>query len=249
MKLSLPLLICSIFASCVFAQAQSDDIQLSKTITSKNIDFSDFNKIDVSEDFKVYIRFSDTEESVKIEANENLHDLIKVTKKDGSLKISTKSYSTIESSENNQVEEVLNAYITMKDLVKVKGEEDVEITLEDKLNTNSLAIKLDEDCILKGHIEVQNLDINLDEDASLDIKGSAASMQVKANEDSFIEGFDLIVGNLKIDLKEDSEAKLTVNGNIDLKASGDSYFHHKGEGSFTSKKLSGDSEVKSRNIR
>jgi len=49
---------------------------------------------------------------------------------------------------------------------------------------------------------------------------------------------------LDIKLDEDSKAKLTVNGNINLRAKEDSYFYYKGDGSFGRKLLTGDSKVK-----
>lgn len=241
MKFSLRLLVFTLFTTSLFGQSQNR-IQLSETITTKTKDINNFDKIDVSEDFKVYVRFSNGPESVKIEANKNLHDLINVEKKGETLKISTKSYS----SGNGDTEEVLVAYITTKNLTAITGDEDVYIELEDQLNAENLSINLDEDCSLKGHIAVQNLVVELDEDSVLDIKGSANSMDLEAREDSMIKGFDFVVGNLDIDLSGDSEAKLTVNGDIKLRASGDSFFHQKGQGKFTSKRLTGDSELKTK---
>ena len=62
------------------------------TTETKNI--TGFDKIEVGEDFEVFIKFSNRAESIKIEANENLHDCIIVKKEGNTLKIDTKSYST-----------------------------------------------------------------------------------------------------------------------------------------------------------
>lgn len=45
-------------------------------------------------------------------------------------------------------------------------------------------------------------------------------------------------------LSGDSEAKLTVNGNIELRARGDSNFYYPSKGEITRQWLTGDSEVK-----
>ena len=107
-----------------------------------------------------------------------------------------------------------------------------------------MTIELTEDCTLEGFIEVQNLAVLLDEDSVLDIEGSAQTMKVNVNEDSIIKGLDFIVDDLAIVLDEDSKAKLTVNGDIDLRAKEDSYLYHRGDGTFSRKHLSGDSELK-----
>jgi len=185
-------------------------------------------------------------EKVEIEANENLHDLIEVEKKGETLKIRTKSYSTSYNSRKKRsgAKEVLVAYITVKNLSELRAEEDVTVLLEENYYGEDLKINLIEDSRLEGFIEVQNLTVHLDEDSILDIRGSAKSMEAKANEDSILKGYDFVVGKLKIDLVEDSTAKLTVNGEINLRAKEDSYFHYQGNGSFIQKHLTGDSEVK-----
>ncbi len=222
-------------------------IKLSHNITIENKNITGFDKIEVSEDFEVYIHISDEEEKVEIEANENLHDMIIVEKEGSRLKISTKSYSTSYNSRKKEsAQERLIAHITARNLSEIIATEDVKITLEDKLYAENLTIDLDEDSTLAGSIEAQNLVVLLDEDSVVDIDGSAETMRLAAHEDSTIKGFYFRVGTLEAKLTEDSVAKLTVNGAIDLRAKEDSYFYYRGDGHFTRKQLTGDSEVKKR---
>ena|GEM_PF-1376187 len=230
----------------VFAQWGDNYIKLSENITTEIKATEAFDRIDVIEDFKVFIKFSDRNEKVEIEANENLHDLIKVEVKGGILKITTDSYSTSSGGigKRNGAKEHLVLKITTKSLKEIKGYEDVTFELEGNLRTDDLTISLNEDCILTGSVEVKNLELNLVEDCTVEIQGSAKSMNVNADEDCIINGYDLIVGDLKIKLNEDSKANLTVNGTIDLRADVDSDFNHRGEGAFTRKKLHEDSKAK-----
>lgn len=229
---------------CLTAQWGDNHIKLSENITTETKDITGFDKIDVSEDFEVFIRFSDTAEKVEIEANENLHDMIQVEKEGGTLKIWTKPYSTGGIGKWRGAQEKLVAYITANSLSEIRGDEDVVIELKDKLRTDKLSIILSEDCTLEGELEVNELIVDLDEDCTLNIEGSTRTMQAKANEDCYIKGKDFTVGDLEIELVEDSEAKLNVTGDIDLLAREDSYFYHNGNGNFTRKKLRGDSEIK-----
>ncbi len=238
-------IILTLFFSNAFGQKNDKYLQLSHTITTETKTITGFDKIEVSEDFEVFIRFSDNVEKVKIEANENLHDLIQVEKHGTTLKIYTKSYST--GYKNNSADEKLVAYITAKNLTEIRGDEDVVIRLEDKLNTENLTILLDEDCTLTGHLDVENLKVDLDEDSVLKITGTANKMVVAANEDSIIKSFDFVVDDLDIDLTDESEAKLTVNGDIKLKATGESTFHYRGDGGFINKRVRGESEVRRKN--
>lgn len=246
MKLSVISFISLICTLNLSAQWGDNYIKLSKNITTESKAITGFDKIDVSEDFEVYIKMSEDDEKVEIEANENLHELIKVEKKGSTLKIYTKSYSMNSLfGKHKGAKEKLVAYITARKITEIKADEDVVITLDDKLYAKDLSIDLAEDCILRGEIEAQTMDVNLDEDSILDIAGSAETMRADVNEDSRIEGEEFTVGNLDLRLSEDSTAKLTVNGSIDLRAVEDSYFYHRGSGEFSSKILREDSAVKS----
>jgi len=246
MRLNVLTIVFSFFVTTAFAQWGDNYIKLSSTITTETKAISGFDKIEISEDFVVYIMFSDSEEKVEIEANENLHELIQVSKEGSTLKIDTKSYSTSSGGigRKNGAEERLVAHITAKRLKEIKADEDVVIELKDKFIGDKLSIILNEDCTLQGHLEVQDLKVLLEEDCEIAIEGSAQAMDVEANEDCMIKGSDFVVGNLKIQLDEDSEAKLTVNGEVDLVAKDDSYFHYRGDANFVRKRLRGDSEVK-----
>ena len=245
MKSSVLTLIISICTIGITFGQWGNHIELSHKITTETKNITGFDKILAEEDFEVFIQFSDKAESVKIEANENLHEYIIVEKEGSTLKISTKSYSTGNyGNKKSGARERLVAYVTAKNLTAITGSEDVVFELDNKLIAPSLDIKLEEDCSLSGVLEVQNLTVELDEDAVLDIEGSAHKMDLVANEDSMVKNYDFVVHDLVVRLREDSEAKLTVNGNIDLRASGDSQFYYKGNGTIVRQRLTGDAEMK-----
>lgn len=245
MKLSvLTVLIALLTIGTTFGQ-WNNHLELSHKITTETKNISGFDRIEVGEDFEVIIKFSDQAESVKIEANENLHDYIIVEKEGNTLTIDTKSYSTGNySNKKSGARERLIAYVTAKHLVAIEGKEDATIELDDKLVGNTLRIRLDEDSFMSGVLEVQNLIVDLDEDSVLDIEGTAHKMELEANEDSMVKNYDFVVHDLDVRLREDSEARLTVNGNIELRASGDSQFYYKGRGKVIKKRLTGDAEMK-----
>jgi len=246
MRLSILTLILTLFMTNAYSQWGDNYIKLSENITTESKDITGFDKIIVEEDFEVHILYSNKFEKLEIEANENLHDLIQVDLKNNTLSISTKSYSTSSGGRGkwNGAKEHLVAYITIMELSEITGNEDVNIVFDDIIKADKLSINLAEDSTLKGALDIQNLIVDLDEDSILNIEGNAQTMDAQVNEDSKIKGFDFIVGNLKIDLNEDSKAQLTVNGEIDLRANEDSSFHYKGNGIFRNKQLTEDSKVK-----
>lgn len=231
-------------STTVFSQ-RGNYLKLSHKITTEEKNITNFTKIDAEEDFEIIIEIGQ-KESVQIEANENLHDYILVEKAgNNTLKLRLKNYSTWSNNRKNDgARERLTAYVTMKDLTTITASEDVTIELLDKLRTDNLTFDMDEDCTFDGEIEVNNLVANLDEDSQLNLKGSASTFELEAEEDSYVKGYKFVVGDLNVELGGDSEAKLTVNGNINLRARGDSNFYYKGNGTIIKQRLTGDSEVK-----
>ena len=244
MKLSILSLLLTTVVTCAFGQWGDNYIKLSENITTESKNMTGFDKIDVSEDFEVYIHYSEGAEKVEIEANENLHDLIVVEKNGETLMIYTKPYSMSSGTVWGGAPEKLVANITVNKLSEIRGDEDVIFVLEDKIYADKLTIDLNEDSELEGHLEVRELVVRLDEDSVLDVRGSAETMDVQANEDSTLKGMRFVTRDLSIELDEDSMAKLTVNGKINLRAREDSYFYFRGDGYFAKKRLTGDSEIK-----
>ena len=139
-------------------------IELSSKISTELHEIKNFSKISASDDFIVYVDFSNNQEEIRIEANENLHEYIIVEKEGDLLKLRTRGYST---KSKLGVSEKLVAHITAKKLTAIIGDDDAEIELMSELSSDNLDISLDSDATLKGEIEVTALVINLDEDAAV----------------------------------------------------------------------------------
>ena len=101
-------------------------------ITTAQATFSDYNGIDASTAFSVYINFSDDEESIEIEANDNLHQHIEVKKQNGILLIG------IEDNVHVRGNATLNAYITTKDLSSFSASGASRIIVEDLIDKNNV---------------------------------------------------------------------------------------------------------------
>ena len=227
----------------LYSQKKHNYIQLSDNITTVSQQISGFDRVEISDDFTVYLTFANSEK-VEIEANENLHDLINVEKTGRTLKISTQSYSTSNRRYADKgAEEKLVAYISTRALTEIDLKDDVIMEIEGTLEADQININMVDDCTLTADVAVEYLIVDLDGDSTAELSGSALSMKIRANEDSLIKGEGLRAGDVAAKLKGDSEVKMIVDGDIDLNAKGDSLFEYRGSGSFVSRRLSGDSEV------
>src|SRR6056300_450284 len=82
-----------IVLSLILSSCSVDTIKVSgnDAITYRNINVTDFSAVEIANDFNAYITFSDTEESIEIEANENLHQYIVVKKEGNNLVVRLKN--------------------------------------------------------------------------------------------------------------------------------------------------------------
>ncbi|MGS0528251.1 GIN domain-containing protein [Zobellia nedashkovskayae] len=67
-----------------------DHVKASDEITTKDLTISDYDKLKVSNAFDVYVNFSEGEEQIRIEANDNLHERIVVAREGNEIIIKLK---------------------------------------------------------------------------------------------------------------------------------------------------------------
>lgn len=231
------IIISTLFLGIFFQACINETIKPSSVITTKEYDFSNFTSLDVSNDFKVYVSFSDDEEKVSIEVNENLLEHVVVELNNSNLEIRLKNNLNIRGNET------LNAYVTTSAIADFQASGDAEIYLNNKLISDNTSIKLSGDSRFDGILETTNLDANIKGDSYLKLVGFTDNLDINLSGDSKIERYGFSVKSLKIDLKGDSEGYLTVTESIDIKATGDSKFHYKGDATIVREDLSGDSKL------
>ena len=207
-------------------------------ITTAQATFSDYNGIDASTAFNVYITFSDDEESIEIEANDNLHQHIEVKKQNGILLIG------IEDNVHVRGNATLNAYITTKDLSSFSASGASRIIVEDPIEKNNVNIHLSGASNFYGYLHVNQLYSDLSGASILDIDGFSDYFELDASGASVLRSYVFTTNKFKADLSGASNAYLTVEEEIDVEASGASSLMFKGKAVITHQDLSGASTVK-----
>lgn len=234
--LSIAILSISIFLfSCdVF---DNDVVPSSKT-TTMPATFSDFDAIDASNAFTVYVSFSDTEESIEIEANENLHDHIVVKKEQGTLTIG------IENNVRIRGNATLNAYITTKHVSGYMGSGATRFIIEDEISDENINIYLSGASTLTGQLNANNLYTDISGASNLSISGFAENFDLDASGASVMRDYGFETNSLKADLSGASSAYLTIDNEINIEASGASNLKYKGDAVIVQQNLSGASSIK-----
>ncbi|MEM9143034.1 MAG: head GIN domain-containing protein [Bacteroidota bacterium] len=214
-----------------------ESIRVSDTLETRNFSVPDYSGIEVSHTFNAYVRFSESEETIAIEANANVQDRIVVEKEGNTLRIRLKRHTKLRG------DVVLNAYITTRDLSNIRTSGASNLLLETPWVTSNANINVSGASDLQGEVDVETLRIAASGASSIDLFGKADSVTAELTGSSDFRDYDLNVNELDIVLHGASDAWLSVNESISIDASGASEFRYRGNAEIRHEKLSGASEI------
>lgn len=222
-----------IFTSC------NDDLSVvpSSKVTTTNFPASGVSQLDVSDVFNVYVSFSATEESVQVEANENLHSLIEMSQSGNKLIVGLQKNTSISGAP------VLNVYIKTATLSSVKAEGASSVEFENLLETTRFDVEITGASKVSGSIKVDKLVANLTGASLLDVSGESNSFDIDASGASEMSDFDFVSNSLTANLSGASDIMLTVNEKLNVTATGASNVYYKGNGIIESQNLSDASKI------
>lgn len=223
----------------VFTSCNDEDLSVvpSSNVTTRDYTISDITELEVSAVFNVYVSFSATEESAYVEANDNIHHLVKIKQDGDRLEVGLANNSKISG------EPTLNLYLKTAKLEDVKIEGASSVYFENTLVTDILELEVSGASNFNGHIEVDQLSADLSGASETNISGSADKFNVVATGASAMTDFGFSTNVLNADLEGASSLKLTVNQTLDVKANGGSKVFYKGNGTISKQDLSDASEI------
>ena len=232
-KLSLVLFgLITMFSSC------EDRLSPSGYVTFQEREVTNFDGLDVSAACDVDVSFTTGEERVEIEADDNLQARIVVDKSGSTLRI------RIQNGTNISGNATLRAHIlTPTPMRYLAASGATRIKLYNQLETDVLFVELSGASSLEGAVSVPDMDAVLTGASILTLEGNIQKFNGHAEGASIIDDFNLECNDLNLNLSGASNAKLTVNGTIDLDASGSSTLSYKGYPTIRHLNLSGSARL------
>ena len=209
----------------------------SDEITTQHYDFTDYDQIETESAFSIYVAFSDTEENIEIEANDNLHQYMEVKKEGSTLKIGFRDNTGINGPAT------LNAYITTKNVTGYSGSGASRFIVDNDISGKNASVFLSGASRFKGELYVENLSADLSGASVMQISGNADDTDLTASGASNIEDYEFNTDHLSIHLSGASQASLTVSEKMDVTASGASVFRYKGQCIINSQNITGGSQI------
>ena len=137
----------------------------------------------------------------------------------------------------------LKAYISVKKIDRLDVSGACDVFFEEGISSEDLTVRLSGASDLKGKIDAKKLIFDISGASDATISGNAAELSVEASGASDFKGFDMTTNYCTAEASGASSVNITVNKELNAKASGASSVRFKGEGLIRDIKTSGSSNV------
>jgi hypothetical protein len=195
-----------------------------------------FHAIIVSDGIDLYLS-QGGEEVLAVSANEvALRDKIKTVVENGELKI------YLDQGWNWKFKK-LTAYVSVKDITKLRASGGSDIIVKDSLKCDKLDITLSGGSDFSGRVTANFLNIEQSGGSDASIKGNVIDVKIEASGGSDFRGYDLIAENAILRTSGGSDASITVTKEMAAMASGGSDIKFKGNAVLKYKSASGGGSV------
>ncbi|SHG32070.1 Putative auto-transporter adhesin, head GIN domain [Flavobacterium fluvii] len=187
-----------------FALAQkSEKIKGSKTVTIEPKEIGSFNSLEVSDNIVVYLDRGEKSE-LKIEADDNLHDIVKVDLTDKTLRINTTKEAT------NYKKLIVRVTYT-KDLKMITAHNEAVINAIQEIQLEDIAFKTHDDTALFLNVNSQNFSLQADDNSKTELNLKSENATIALSKNTNLKALVSSL-NLKCDLYQ--KAKATLEGDV-----------------------------------
>ena len=230
----------------------------SGNLIAKEMDFSDFTRVEVGSAFEVEIIQADSYH-VSVTADDNLFDYITVAKEGDTLKIALKpsySYGSL----------TLRARVTMPNLYALdlsgatKGtvsgfdsSADLDLDLSgasslamSDMSAQDIELEVSGASRVTGNIAAGDAEFDVSGASTVTLAGSANDIDIEASGASHVGLGDFPVNNAEVNLSGASRATVNVSGRLDVDLSGASHLSYIGEPTMGEISMSGSSTMSSK---
>ncbi len=231
-------LIVSMISLSAFAQETkviNDANAVTRSITGS------FTGISVSSGIQLIIT-QGSEESVAVSASEQKHlDRLITEVVNGTLKIyyDNKSVNWKSSGKAN-----LKAYVSFKTLEKLNVSSGADATVNGSIKTDKLNLLVTSGAVFTGAINAKELITEVNSGAVIKLTGSADKFTIAASSGADFKGYDFAVDFCDAHVSSGGAVHITINKELNAKASSGGDIHYKGTGLIRDIKTSSGGAVK-----
>lgn len=207
------------------------------SVSEENREITAVKRIEASGMFELTL--VQGEPSLKIIADENLHELIETNIDGDRLIISTKK--------NIRKAKHLEIVISSPEFKNLQLSGAVSIHSKGSLKGDELRIETSGAAEVDLTIDYDELRCEHSGASEVELKGMARSVRISSSGATDLRLFELDVRNMRLDLSGASEARINVSRELSVEASGASEIRYKGNPKITKTELSGASSINPEN--
>lgn len=206
-------------------------------VTTQTRTATGFTAVDVSGAIDIYLT-QDPAYGVKVEADDNLQELIEVYTSNGILRIKPKDNFNLDPSRDIKVYVSAPAFKDLRASGACKVNTQTRLTSEDKMS-----IDLTGACDADLDVKSPELRVELSGASNAKLKGETKNLHIEGSGAMHVKAFELMAETADIDISGASNAEVFASQKIDASGSGASEIRYKGNATINSN-TSGASSVK-----
>lgn len=204
---------------------------------------SGFTAIEISGAIDLYLA-QGNEDAVAVSASSNdIADHIRTELRDNVLKIYFENKGWNWKSWTNTK---MKAYVTVANLKRIEVSGACNVRTTGVLKLSDLMVEMSGASDFLGQVSLQNLKMELSGACSVKMSGVADKATISLSGASSMKSYDLKVDYCKLDASGASDIRITINKELNARASGGSSINYKGEGLIRDISSSGAASVKRR---
>ncbi len=204
-------------------------------ITTQQKSVTSFNSVEVHGSMNLLVR-QDSSNTVKIEADENLLDLIEVYTDGNTLIVRTRDgYNLAPTKE-------IIVYTSAPEFRSIAVSGSGEVRSDNVLSGNELSLHVSGSGNIAMQVDVPKVESHVSGSGDVMLKGNAKDFQATISGSGNVKCFDLTTDNTTLHLSGSADAQITVNQKLDIQVSGSGSVKYKGNAS-VSQHVSGSGSV------
>ncbi len=192
-----------LLVSTLATAQKSEKIKGSKTVTIEQKEIGNFNALEVSDNIEVYLDRGEKCE-LKIEADDNLHDIIKLDLTANTLRINTTKEAT------NYKKLIVRVTYT-KDLKMVTAHNEAIINAIQEIQLDNITIKTHDKAALFLNVNSKNFTLQSDDNSKTELNLKSEKAVIELSKNATLKA---LVSSLELKCDLYQKAKATLEGDV-----------------------------------
>lgn len=206
--------------------------------TTQTFDFSDFNKVELSDAFEAEITAADGY-MVEVTVDDNLVDHLQVEQRGDTVKIGLKPYTSVTNAR-------LKARISLSNLASLEASGASRASVTGFRSDRNMQVNASGASEIRGDMETGDLAADVSGGSTVQLSGRGNAVRAAASGASTIDLRDFVAGDADVEASGASRIDVNTSGTLNAKASGASMVHYAGNPTLGRVDESGASTVSAR---